>query len=460
VLGQPEAEAALRGLAEHAAGSPTAEARPTRLALGAGRTYDCLAGPLRVGAEALGAVLVLNADRPFNAVEQQLASHAISQIDSAMAHARAARQLGQRQRELETIYRIDRLRDQTPELQTLLDGVLAEVCRALGAETAFVMLYNQRGEALELRATTDHNLFATDETARLMRAVSEQAIAAADLVAQAPARGPVRAVAGVPLILREKLIGVLGVVNSRAGPAFTRSDQTLLRAIASQMDTAIFESLQAQRLRGAFGQCVGPRVMERLLSIDDRDLLCSERRIVTTLFSDIRGFTAMAETIDADLLQDALNDHLSALTDRVLAYEGTLDKYIGDSVMAFFNAPEEQPDHAERAVRLALEMQRVHQEVMRRWLGRVPLPPIGIGLSTGPALVGNLGSLRRLEYTAIGPDVNLAARLCAAAAGGQVLISASTQARAAALFTTRALPPLALKGIEGEVPVWEVIDRS
>jgi class 3 adenylate cyclase len=464
VLGQAEAEAALRGLAAHAAASATPEARPTQLTLGPGRTYHCLAGPLRVGGESLGAVLVLNADRPFDGVEQQLATHALSQIDTAMQHARTVRELSRRQRELETIYRIDRLRDQTPELQGLLDGVLAEVCSALAAEMAFVMLYDGSGEELELRATTHHDLFAADATAQLMRDVSEQALAEANLVTRAFARGPVQAVAGVPLILREKLIGVLGVVNSRqrpggARPGFSRSDQAMLRAIASQMDTAIFESLQAQRLRGAFGQCVGPRVMERLLSIGNRDLLCSERRVITALFSDIRGFTAMAEAVEADLLQAALNDHLSALTDLVLAFEGTLDKYIGDSVMTFFNAPEDQPDHAERAVRLALEMQRTHQAVMQRWQGQLPLPPIGIGLSTGPTLVGNLGSERRLEYTAIGPDVNLAARLCAAAAGNQVLISASTQARVAGKFATRAVPPLALKGFEGQVPAWEVVDR-
>ena len=174
---------------------------------------------------------------------------------------------------------------------------------------------------------------------------------------------------GMPLILRDKLIGVLGVANPRDRPAFTRSDIQMLQAIASQMDTAIFESLQTQRLRDAFGLCVGPRVMERLLTISDRDLLSGERRMVSTLFSDIRGFTNMAEQIAPEQLQAVLNDHLSALTELVLTYEGTLDKYIGDSVMCFFNAPESQPDHALRAVRLALEMQtrpaRPHRPLAR-----------------------------------------------------------------------------------------------
>jgi adenylate cyclase len=261
---------------------------------------------------------------------------------------------------------------------------------------------------------------------------------------------------GMPLILRDRLIGVLGVANPRERPAFTRGDFQMLHAIGSQMDTAIFESLQAQRLRSAFGLCVGPQVMERLLTISDRDLLSGERRVVTTLFSDIRGFTNMAEQIAPEELQAVLNEHLSALTELVLTHEGTLDKYIGDSVMCFFNAPENQPDHALRAVRLALDMQTAQRQLIARWLGRLPLPPIGIGLSTGETMMGNFGSHRRLEYTAIGRDVNLAARLCGAAEGAQVLISRATHALVEPFVIAHPLPPMRLKGIEGDVESWSV----
>lgn len=252
------------------------------------------------------------------------------------------------------------------------------------------------------------------------------------------------------------MIGVLGVVNRKGRPAFTRSDMEMLRAIASQMDTAIFESLETQKLRAAFGKCVGPQVMDRLLATGDRDLLSGERIVVTTLFSDIRGFTNMSEKIEPELLQGVLNDHLSALTDLVLAYEGTLDKYIGDCVMAFFNAPERQPDHALRAVKLALDMQKAHHQVMERWRDRVPLPPIGIGISTGDTMMGNFGSVRRLEYTAIGADVNLASRLCGAALGDENLISQSTYDLVKNFVAADEMPLMHLKGIEENVRCWNV----
>jgi adenylate cyclase len=258
------------------------------------------------------------------------------------------------------------------------------------------------------------------------------------------------------MILQDRLIGVLGVVNRKGRTDFTRTDAEMLQAIGSQIDTAIFESLEAQKLRNAFGKCVGPQVMDRLLSISDRDLLTGERITVTTVFSDIRGFTSMSEKIEPELLQAVLNDHLSALTELVLAYEGTLDKYIGDCVMCFFNAPERQPDHALRAVRLAVEMQAAHRQVMERWKDRLPLPPIGIGISTGDTMMGNFGSEKRLEYTAIGPDVNLAARLCGAAGEHQTLISQTTYALVRDFVSADELPAMHLKGIEGVVRAWDL----
>jgi len=456
VYGGENTEPILRSLALRAADASAAQFVRTDFELAGQRHSFCVAAPLRVGGESLGALLLLNAGRPFDADELSLVDSAISQIDSAMQHARTLRDLRRRQTELETIFRIDRLRDRLVDLDALLDAVLAEVCAALQAETSFLMLYDRAGNELELRATTNRDLFDADASARLIRGISEEAIEMGELINRLYPDGPIRALVGVPLILKDKLIGVLGVANRRSTAGFTRSDLQMLRGIASQMDTAIFENLQTQRLRGAFGMSVGPQVMQRLLTISDRDLLTGERRVVTTLFSDIRGFTNMSERLDAELLQEVLNDHLSAMTDLVLAHEGTLDKYIGDSVMCFFNAPEAQADHAQRAVRLALDMQQAHGQVMARWAGRLPLPPIGIGISTGETMMGNFGSVRRLGYTAIGHDVNLAARLCAAAEGDQSLISASTYTLVADHVVADPLPALRLKGIEGEVACWNL----
>lgn len=446
----------LRALAIQAAEMDSATISDADLQLKDKRMTYCLAAPLRVGHESLGALILLNADRPFDGPEHEIVRIGITQIDTAMQHTRTVRELHREKKELATIFRIDRIRDQQQEFQALLDSVLAEICHTIEAETGFIMLYDRAGHELELRAATDHDFFNADDAAQTIRAVADDAIVSARLINRAFSAGSVKAILAVPLILRDKLIGVLGVVNRKGRPVFTRTDIELLRAIASQLDTAIFEGLQNQRLRGAFGQCVGPQVMERLLSIGDRDLLSGERRLVTTLFSDIRGFTNMSEHLDPDVLQAVLNDHLSALTELVLRYEGTLDKYIGDSVMCFFNAPEAQADHALRAVRLSLDMMQAQHQVMQQWADRLPLPPIGIGVSTGEVMVGNFGSVKRLEYTVIGHDVNLSARLCGAAEADQILISQPTYELVKDLVVAEPLPAMHLKGILGDVQPWSV----
>lgn len=447
----------LRALAQTAMAQVEPHILNTNLQISSRPLQFGLTTPLRVAQEQLGALLLLNTDRAFNGGETDLVHKAASQIDSALQQARLVRDLQRHARELELIARIDRIRDENSDLHTMLSAVLGEICHSIDAETGFVMLYDRTGEELQLNATAQDGLLLADDAAHVIRATAQEAIAAAQLVSHtASATSAVRAIAALPLILRDKVIGVLGVVNRNGRAAFTRSDEQFLRAIASQLDTAIFENLQTQRLRDAFGQSVGPRVMERLLTTHDRDLLSGERRLVSTLFSDIRGFTQMSEQLHADLLQAVMNDHLSAMTELVLKHEGTLDKYIGDCVMCFFNAPEDQVDHALRTVRLALEMQAAHHQVMAQWAGRVPVPGIGIGISTGETMVGNFGSVRRLEYTVLGHDVNLAARLCGAADSDQTLISNATYQLVKDFVNAEPMPVMTLKGIEGEVVSWNV----
>ena len=194
--------------------------------------------------------------------------------------------------------------------------------------------------------------------------------------------------------------------------------------------------------------------MDRMLTMPERDWLKGERVVVTALFSDIRGFTATSEEIGPELLVQMLSDHLNAMTEMVRAHDGTLDKFIGDGVMALYNVPLPQPDHALRAVRTAWGMMQAHREVMRRW---PPLPPIGIGVDTGEVIVGNFGSAQRLEYTAIGHHINLAARLCGAAEGDQILISAATYALARDHVEAEPVPALRLKGITVAVPAYQVL---
>jgi adenylate cyclase len=176
--------------------------------------------------------------------------------------------------------------------------------------------------------------------------------------------------------------------------------------------TALQSFVQAQRERRRLSQFFSPEVLREVVRHRDEGSLASSRRMVTVLFSDIRGFTALSEKLPPEDVAEMLRDYLSAMTEIVFDHGGTVDKYIGDCVMALYNVPFEDPDHALKAVRTALDLQERTLEVSDRWEARLGAPlRNGVGINTGEAVVGAMGSRQRLEYTAIGDTVNLASRL-------------------------------------------------
>jgi adenylate cyclase len=161
-----------------------------------------------------------------------------------------------------------------------------------------------------------------------------------------------------------------------------------------------------------FGRYVSPAVMEELLKNPDLAALGGQRRDVTILFADIRGFTSYSENKQPEEVVARLNSYLDEMTGVVFRHGGTLDKFLGDGLMAIFGAPLPLENHAVRAVACALDMQRAVSRLNDEWMsnGQKPLA-IGIGINSGSVLVGNVGSQERMDYTVIGEDVNLASRL-------------------------------------------------
>ncbi|MBZ5660432.1 MAG: adenylate/guanylate cyclase domain-containing protein [Acidobacteriia bacterium] len=176
------------------------------------------------------------------------------------------------------------------------------------------------------------------------------------------------------------------------------------------MYRALVEEKEKRRVRGAFQQYLSPEVIRRLL--ENPDLVKPRKTEITVMFSDVRGFTSISEKLDAQELAALLNEYLTDMTQIVFAHNGTLDKYIGDAVMAFWGAPFEEPGHATQACHAALEMIARLKEMQRKWKAEgKPVLDIGVGLTTGVASVGNMGSALRYGYTALGDTVNLSSRL-------------------------------------------------
>lgn len=417
-----------------------------------------LGAPLRVGGEALGALLLLNAGRSFGPDDVVLLEAVVSQTDSAVVHARTYRRLQLRNKELETIYRVDSIRDQMQDFNTMLNSVLNELCRVMDAEIGFIMLFDESGQQLELKASTEDDILGTTDQYECIEQVANEALHVGDLVSREGLTAQIRSILCVPLVLRERIIGVFGAVNRHGPGGFSRDDRRLLGAITSQVDTAIFESLDKRRIRGTFERYVGETVMEEMLSRTDHDFLAVERMPITVLYSDMRGFTSIAERTDPVVMVETLNHHLGAMTDVVLAHQGTLDKFVADEVVALFGAPLPLADHALLAVETALEMQAAHQALLDKLAaeGR-EAAPIGIGINSGEMVVGNIGCEKRVDYTAIGDAMNLGSRLCGLAEPNQIIISESTYQLVKDATKVNKLAPVRVKGRTQPEQIYKVI---
>ena len=203
---------------------------------------------------------------------------------------------------------------------------------------------------------------------------------------------------------------------------------------------------------------VTEEVSTLILDAPDRYLkLGGESRIVTVLFADIRGFTEFAETHSAKRVVEVLNRFFSELTRVIFKYKGTFDKYIGDAVMAFYGAPVSYEDDVIRALQTALEMQQVFGQMKEKW-GSEELTSLalGVGLNTGEAIVGNIGSEKVMDYTVIGDTVNVAKRLQEIAGPGQVLISQSTYRQAKDQAIVKEIHPKLLRGKLEPIAIYEL----
>lgn len=224
--------------------------------------------------------------------------------------------------------------------------------------------------------------------------------------------------------------------------------------------SSVEEARRRRQLHEAFGRHISRAMVDRIAEDPDALQLGGERRELTILFSDIRGFTSMSETMSPDRVVDLLNEYLPEMAACVFETGGTLDKYIGDAVMAFWNAPEAQPDHALRAVATAWAMQQALERLNARWTaagqGRLA---IGIGINTGEVLVGYVGSEQLMNYTVIGSPVNQASRLEGANKDlGTTLLLGEETYRCVRDHVHARQHQVKVKGIEEPLTVYELVE--
>ncbi|TKB78014.1 MAG: adenylate/guanylate cyclase domain-containing protein [Nitrospira sp.] len=225
----------------------------------------------------------------------------------------------------------------------------------------------------------------------------------------------------------------------------------------------VFEQAEQRTIRGVMARYLSPSVSQWALKDPERLTLGGETRIMTVLFSDLRGFTTLSQNMDPQALTALLNEYMTAMTEIVFTHDGVLDKYIGDAIMAFWNAPMRQEDHAVRACETALDMVSRLQTLQADWAARgLPRLDLGIGINTGRMVVGNMGSRDRLAYTVLGDTVNVGSRLegLNKEYGTRIVIGEGTRAAAGETFLYRLLDLVAVKGRSEPLAVYEVTARA
>jgi sigma-B regulation protein RsbU (phosphoserine phosphatase) len=261
--------------------------------------------------------------------------------------------------------------------------------------------------------------------------------------------------------LTRPISALTGAVAHVAGGDLSQSLPVRSRDEVGVLTRAFNEMVEGLRqrdfIRNAFGRYVSPEVAKTLLESPDGLRLGGHKREITVLMSDLRGYTRFAEHGDPAGVMEVLNDYLGHMAEIVIAHGGTINEFIGDAIFAVFGAPVEHADHAERAAATALAMQRANTELNQANAGRGrPVFEMGIGLHTGEAVVGNIGSEQRTKYAVVGAAVNLAARVEGCTVGGQILMTAATFERLADL--AEVAPPITveLKGLPAPVALYEL----
>jgi adenylate cyclase len=360
------------------------------------------------------------------------------------------------------------------DIDVLLARILDEVFKLLPADRGVILLMDPTTRKLKPRATKQRNdkkdeiilsntvineVFGSGEAVLTSDATLDSRFSAAKSVM---ATG-MRSTMCVPMIYRAQLYGIVHLDCLFARGVFSNKDLQILTGLAAQAGRAIDNAYKAKEIeksalaRRDFERLLPPEIVEQVISGKVQLQRGGELRETTVLFSDIRGFTRWTEQHQPSHIVSILNDYFELMVDAIHRHHGTLDKFMGDGIMALFGAPIAHGDDTLNGVLSALDMMDglAKLNTRLREMGEQDVE-IGIGINNGPVIAGYMGSSKSMEYTAIGDHVNLSARLCGVANPGQILLSENTYQAVRNSIDAHALTPVSVKGKQEPVNIYEV----
>ncbi len=408
------------------------------------------------------AIIGIEGKQAFRNNDKELFDCACNQIDSGIAAILNYQMLLKKSKVIDALYAIDNIRDKfSNQFETMLKKICDSLNEILESETAFIVL-NQKEEYF-LKAISGKN----EDYNNIITSLAKETISKGELQILKNVNAKIKAGLVLPLILKENVIGVFGVFNPLEKTYYNKYDMELLTAVGSQADTAIFESVEKQKIRNVFKRYVPEVIINEMLEKED-DFFQGKKKNMSVLFADIRGFTTFSENNDdPELIMDTINKYFETMTEVIFSYKGTLDKFVGDEVMALFGTPLNMPDNPLIAIRTAVDMQKEWAKLISGWANeeRQNLK-VGIGMNYGEMIAGNVGCEKMTDYTVLGTTVNIASRLCGVALGGQIVITEDMKMQVENYcsennikfeYDFKELAPVPLKGVIRPIAIYEVI---
>lgn len=351
------------------------------------------------------------------------------------------------------------------DLDVLLDKILEKAFEIFPADHGVILLKVEETEQLIPMVVRGRNQDIAVGDVRISQTILNEVIEEKAAVLSSDAMmdsrfsgahsiilGNIRSTMSVPLLHEGQILGVIHLDSKVASGAFMEKDLVILTGFARQAAMLIEHHRLLKKMeseivvREKLHRLLSPQLVEEVVSGRLELIKGGETRPATVMFADIRGFTSYSEKHSPQQVVDMLNEYFELMVDVIFKYEGTLDKFIGDEIMAVWGAPIAHPDDTERAVRCAIEMQQVLESYNAERESEHDILRMGIGLNTGEVVAGYMGSTKSMNYTVMGDTVNIASRVCSAAGPGEVIIGENTCAQVRDLIVSEKLPPTKLKG--------------
>ncbi|MBD2148844.1 GAF domain-containing protein [Pseudanabaena sp. FACHB-1277] len=372
-------------------------------------------------------------------------------------------------REINLLYTIASKMSHCLDVKEIAGLVIDEASRLIRATSASVMLYNPKLHILEIIAARGTALNNPSLVIAPKQGIAGHVFASGkpELLNEASKdpryitnENESYALICAPICTKDRVLGVVNISNSEP-ISYTSQDLKLFTALVTQASGAIENAvlhenkLKEERIKNNLERYLSPQVAQAVIGAKGNVSLTTSKRKIAMLFSDIRNFTTKCEELEPEQLVAYLNEYFTEMVDVIFSHQGTVNKFVGDMIVAMFGAPTAITDQEHCAIAAAVSMQRRLKEIANTWIRDNFIT--GIGISSGDVIVGNIGSPQHMDYTAIGDEMNIASRLQGMAKGGQILVTRSVYEAAIASFEFRDFGTLPVKGKKNLVEVFEVI---